>query len=178
MAKQTVNISKKDKENYKLIAINEMTNIKQDDNKQTFSPSITLKITNQFFDKYMKNKLPTPHINIKNTTNAYVYGKLYKKGNVLIGHHDNDIASTGAYDITDGVKFNGEHVYNYCMNIAKKTKKYDWFNPELLQVIKTFYPEILFIGDTYGGDVGASIYVHLDDNKEIDSIIIDNHYFY
>ena len=43
-----------------------------DDNKQTFSPSITLKITNQFFDKYMKNKLPTPHINIKNTTNAYV----------------------------------------------------------------------------------------------------------
>jgi hypothetical protein len=40
---------------------------------------------------------------------------------------------------------------------------------------KAGFTDILFLGQTIGGDVGANIYVHIN-NNEIDSLIIDNTY--
>jgi hypothetical protein len=34
------------------------------------------------------------------------------------------------------------------------------------------FPSVLFLGETPGGDVGASVFVHLNKNKEIDSIVL------
>ena len=43
-------------------------------------------------------------------------------------------------------------------------------------MIKEKYPYVIFIGDTYGGDVGAALYAHYN-GKEVDSLIIDCYYY-
>lgn len=168
-------LTQKEKETHRLIAIDEFLNVESSDSKLSFSSSINLKVTKKFFDQYMRDKLPTPYY--KGNSNAYVYGKLYKKDMIYIGSHSNDVANTGAYDVTDGVKFNSDNIYKYCEIAFKKPKIWNWFDRDFLKVIKTFYPEILFLGETVGGDVGADVYVHLDSDGEINSIMIDNEYF-
>ena len=38
--------------------------------------------------------------------------------------------------------------------------------------------KIIFLDDTVGGNVGASLYAHYDSFSNIDSLIIDNNYFF
>lgn len=169
-------LTQKEKETHKLIAIDEFLNLEPDKGKQTFSSTVTLRVTKKFFDQYMKTKMPTAYMG--NYDNAYVYGKLYKKDLIYVGAHYNDVASTGAYDVTDGIKFDGANIHKFSVDFFKKPRKWDWFDKDFLKIVKTFYPEVLFLGETFGGDVGAAVYVHVDKDNEIDSIMIDNCYFH
>jgi hypothetical protein len=65
------------------------------------------------------------------------------------------------------------------LEIYADGKKYKpWQDRSLLKVVqKQISPRILFVGGTRGGDVGANIYVHLNDKKEVDGLIIDNQSF-
>lgn len=169
-------LTQKEKETYKLIAIDEFVNLQESKEKLGFSSTVILRVTKKFFDQYMKTKMPASHM--ANQSNAYVYGKLYKKDMIYVGSHYNDIANTGAYDVTEGIKFDGSKIHEFSMDFFKKSKTWNWFDKDFLKIVKTFYPEVLFLGETVGGDVGAAVYVHLDKDNEIDSIMIDNDYFH
>ncbi len=52
-----------------------------------------------------------------------------------------------------------------------------WENRAALRRVRKDYPHILFMVDTDGGDVGAHLYVHKT-SGQIDSLIIDNEYFF
>jgi len=126
---------------------------------------------------------------------GYVFGKLYKKSDYKeIGSHGNDVAQTGIIDITsekhqgqqmplkrrdkkqrEKMKSNLEPEID---NIYKSKKyKFDWRNREALQELRKSHPEVLWLGETFGGDVGASYWAHYDKNKEMDSLIVSVSYF-
>jgi hypothetical protein len=104
--------------------------------------------------------------------NAYVFGPLFPmKGYEEIASHNNDAAATGLIDMdiagnTDTID---EDVYQ---NVFSKYG-YDWDDRDLLHEYQEKYPAVIWIGSTWGGDVGATAYAHYDKNGDIDSLIID-----
>lgn len=104
--------------------------------------------------------------------NAYVFGPLFNRDEYSeIASHGNDVAGTGLIDLEiNGYKPSMD--YDFYDEVSQKYN-YDWNNRELLKKFQEKYPGILWIGETYGGDIGASAYAHYDKNIEIDGLIID-----
>jgi hypothetical protein len=108
--------------------------------------------------------------------NAYVFGKLYSTGYYLAGSHNNDGAQTGILNSANikSDEFAKIHDFKLWKKLYFREKFKRWEDRTTLsEVRKTISNRILFVGDTDGGDVGANIFIHLD-NGNIDSIIIDN----
>jgi hypothetical protein len=51
----------------------------------------------------------------------------------------------------------------------------DWDSPANIPILREKLPRVLFLGETVGGDVGATVYIHITDNM-VDSLIINNNY--
>lgn len=118
--------------------------------------------------------------------NAYIFGKLYTSDYYFIGRHGNDMAQTGIVQITGLTKDDIKKFSRYQpiegskkmfdpWDLVYKNLDYKWDNAAALKKIREVISDnILFVGRTYGGDVGASIFVHFDKARNINSIIINN----
>ncbi len=120
--------------------------------------------------------------------NAYVFGKKYPLSTYkLIGSHGNDGAQTGFIDLDILKEFkrhNSKHapkvnISECFLNAFKKPSgSYkSWDDRASLKKVQKELPYIIFLGDTFGGDVGASLYGHFTRGK-LDSIIVDVWYFW
>lgn len=132
---------------------------------------------------YLKlTKRPKIYRRVETASNAYIFGKKYQLDTYKqISSFGNDIAQIGMIDITNFTKDEYNNIiyrdekYGYKINTHHNN---DWENEQLLFEWRSIVtPRILFIGSTDGGDVGAYIYAHYT-NKKIDSIILDNRYFF
>jgi hypothetical protein len=107
-------------------------------------------------------------------TNAYIFGRKYKLETYkFFGDHGNDSAQTGFIDIDLERKIPKE-IWN---NPIWEKTSLSW-NRNDLKIVQKVNPAILWIGETVGGDIGASLYIHKNENNEIDGMIVDNFYFY
>jgi hypothetical protein len=113
--------------------------------------------------------------------NAYLFGKMYPSYE-YVGFHKNDVAQTGIILLNEKKvkKLNNgipDEDYQKILKLIEKNEgKYNhyWDNKPMLDFVHSLgYTQILFIGGTFGGDVGADVLVHLNKNKEVDSLIID-----
>lgn len=113
--------------------------------------------------------------------NAYLFGKKYKPHEYKkIGSHGNDAAQTGIidYDMWDDNFMLSKELKNKWYKIDEKYKySYDSYN-NIKEIRNLSNGAIIFQGETVGGDVGADVYAHYNNRKEIDSLIIDNNYFF
>jgi hypothetical protein len=109
--------------------------------------------------------------------NAYCFGELYKLNEYeLLGVHYNDGGQTGFidYHLYESGKF-----VDYGADVPDEPQIfYSGYDFKLLEEAREKYPSILFCGDTLGGDVGATLYAHYDEFYKINSLIIDNNYFF
>lgn len=153
---------------------------------------IQLKVTNKFLEVLKKK----PKYVLKAGGNAYVFGSTptAESKYYYMGYHGNDVAQTGVLnlsgltrkDMTQKPKQYGTYYsdeltsifdYDKWLKIYMPGKKifHDWEDRKLLpKVQREISNRVLFVGTTHGGDVGANVYVHLNNKKEIDSLIIDN----
>lgn len=103
--------------------------------------------------------------------NAYIFGTVYLfRDYEHLGWHGNDCAMTGFID-KDLV---GD--WETRDSVLERYMGCD-INQKLVRKVRRKEPFILWFGETYGGDVGASLYCHRDTNGEIDSLLVDIHYF-
>uniref|UniRef100_A0A6G6ABL2 Uncharacterized protein n=1 Tax=Borely moumouvirus TaxID=2712067 RepID=A0A6G6ABL2_9VIRU len=147
----------------------------------TFNPKLEkfedhISVNNEMYKLLIKNNY-TDYISEDYCHNAYVFGKLYPLHYYkYVKDHYNDAAQTGFIDldlVKSGVWFKKD----------KKGKKFDW--PEicdwdddnLRKTMRKINKAIIWFGTTHGGDVGASLYIHKT-KGEIDSIIVDNGFFF
>jgi hypothetical protein len=110
--------------------------------------------------------------------NAYIFGRRFPLSQyTFVGDHGNDGAQTGFIDLD--LFANGDKVLDVVLEeFAPKTKSrrgpgISWDDRAALRRVRARLPHILFIGETVGGDVGASLYAHRTHGK-IDGLIIDN----
>jgi hypothetical protein len=110
--------------------------------------------------------------------NAYIFGPRFPLSQyAYVGKHGNDGAQTGFIDLD--LFANGEQVLDVVLQeYMPKTKSrrgpgLAWDDRAALRRVRAQLPHILFIGETVGGDVGASLYAHRTHGK-IDGLIIDN----
>jgi hypothetical protein len=141
----------------------------------TYSPSHRLSpgehiiVTDDMYKKIIKGgKLREDE---RQWYNAYVFGKLHSLGSYkFIGDHGNDVAQTGFVDkdIIDRDGYNAD-IFDS-----------DWFDQSdaTRKMIHKQQPSVLWYGETYGGDVGASLYGHKDSDGNYDSLIVDNNLFF
>ncbi len=166
------------------------------------NPSMTIRIgevyTGGFMNDYVELRVSETFLKVlmkrpkvvrraRESQNAYVFGRLFNKNTYkYAGHHGNDGAQTGIVAMNpyvDGRKITGNPTWRYISGNPTWRAVIDtmksWDQPKVLKrVRKDISSHILFIGDTDGGDVGANVYVHVDAWGEIDSIIIDNDYYF
>jgi hypothetical protein len=109
--------------------------------------------------------------------NAYCFGEFYKLSEYeFLGYHDNDGGQTGFvdYNLYESGKF-----VDYSLDVPDEPQIfYSTYDYKLVEDAREKYPSILFCGDTLGGDVGATLYAHYDQYNKINSLIIDNNYFF
>jgi len=106
--------------------------------------------------------------------NAYIFGKRYPLGEYKkIGSHGNDGAQTGFVDLEKWL--NNQTKSDHDIWSKSYKPKWDWDDRVALKKVQQVYPEMIFVGQTVGGDVGADLYAHYDRKKEIDSLIIENY---
>jgi hypothetical protein len=143
-----------------------------------FMNGVNLKLSYKFY-KILRNK---PKYIKYEDSNTYVFGHLFTTEEsidnkyYIAGTHYNDSGQTGIVYTTkisdDEIETIGdsdlwEEIYDG-FNIP-----YDDYS--LLSLVqKKISPRIFFVGETVGGDVGATVLVHFNKNNEIDSLIIDN----
>ena len=54
-----------------------------------------------------------------------------------------------------------------------------WEEPRVLRLVqKELSKNVVFLGETDFGDFGADVYIHRDGSGKVDSVIIDNDYFF
>jgi len=134
-------------------------------------------------DYNLVKKLPKLYKNQEH--NGYLFGKKFPLNEYkYIGEHYNDGAQTGLINLNllkdvsqNEINKMNTDILDMWKKVKKITKSYSWFQKDLNKMIKKKYPYIIFIGDTYGGDIGAALYAHYN-GKEVDSLIIDCYYFF
>lgn len=106
--------------------------------------------------------------------NGYLFGLLFdKKAYQWIGGHGCDVCQTAIIDLSFNKK-KWDTFHDYHCDIASD---YDYeYDEEIINKLRIKYPEILWIDSTLGCS-GANYYAHYDENKYINSIIIDFSYF-
>lgn len=100
-----------------------------------------------------------------------MFGSLFPKESYkLLGEHGNDVAQTGIVEVS---RYNKKSDYgNMIDNIYGSHYNYDWNNRSGLSRLRRIAPGILWLGETFGGDVGASYYAHCDNLNQIDSLVV------
>lgn len=116
-----------------------------------------------------------------NIGNAYRFGPRYKlhKYKFLLGH-GNDGAQTGFVDVTGATTKELNNLSNSDVwEEATGGFRFSWDAKDVLKKVQVVLPRVVFVGETVGGDVGANLYVHArSKDGVIDSLIIDNEYFF
>jgi hypothetical protein len=110
--------------------------------------------------------------------NAYVFGELFPLYQyVELAAHGNDGAQTGFVDVDH---FNAVAAQNVMDIVLEEygDEGLSWRSRDALLRVRSRLPHVLFIGETVGGDVGAVLYGHRNAAGDIDSLIIDNNYFF
>lgn len=160
-----------DNEGYQTIAICEYFNIDKVD--PFLSGRVVLKVSNEFYNREMKDKSPV-HIEQCTETettsegNAYIYGQEFKQGYVWVGDHLNDAGNTSIFNVTKGLP-TSEKVEQMMKMIDNE---YD--NIEKIKQVREVVPEVLYIGSTLNGDVGASVFIHTNEAGELDGLVISS----
>ena len=128
-------------------------------------------------EKFYQTLLKKPKYVMKNDGNAYIFGpKFPLKDYQFLTGHGNDGAQTGLLDYDLWMKSPEEQASSdlwHKLYLQKGLTRWDT-RKNLLKMREKF-PEILFVGETLGGDVGADMWIHRDKKGEIDSLIIENH---
>lgn len=143
--------------------------------------SYGFKVSDQAYNLLLQ--FPKTYENQEECTNAYLFGPLYPlKEYKCIGEHHNDGGMTGFidYDLLQKARVNKLNEDRLTDEVCKiiTAEGADENLEQTVKKIRDLYPMILFQGPTVGGDVGAKLYIHMDDTRHIDSLIIDNDYFF
>lgn len=127
--------------------------------------------------KFYQTLLRAPKKYKGHGSNAYRFGKSFPVNDFkLIASHGNDAAQTGLIDL-DRYREKSQGVAEYLM-MSGLFKDKPWDDRASLKTLRKNARHILFLGDTVGGDVGANLYAHYGSDGNIDSLIIDNNYFF
>lgn len=134
-------------------------------------------------DKMYNIILNGPKSHSNNSNNGYLFGDLYPLNEYKkLLWHQNVHAATGFLDLDlDLFIFrNNDCDDDEITEITSEFNCNDEEDHKLIVELRERFPEILWIGMTEGGDVGARLYVHYDSHNEINSIIVDtgNGYFF
>jgi hypothetical protein len=116
--------------------------------------------------------------------NAYVFGPMYNPAEYKrISGHGNDAAGTGLIDYDKVLSLVADRPPEVVNRVDRQWRRVlednnvdDW--ESVIQDVRREFPEILFLGNTDMGDVGADLYAHYDNNDEIDSLIIESECFF
>lgn len=132
-------------------------------------------VTNNFYQELRKK----PRQFVSEFGNAYVFGKMFNSNEYKrLLSHGNDGAQTGFVDVTDLTDAQIEKLMDEISgdyDWSNAYPDYDWNHYDGIKKIREDVSDkVVFVGLTVGGDVGADLYVHYNDNKEIDSVIIEN----
>lgn len=112
--------------------------------------------------------------------NAYVFTRIpldLRPGGtpfVRVAKHSNDAAQTGLVDVAlvDAAR---SHFDTHDIIYRAYARNYDWDDRAALAEVQKVVPAVRFLGETRGGDVGASLYAHRDPRTGlVDALIIDN----
>jgi hypothetical protein len=118
---------------------------------------------------------PTSFLGDDGQSNAYRFGPAFPiEEYEYVGGHMNDGAQTGFVDVD---LIDESRSMQDIVNDEFEKCDFDWNNRAALRRVVKKAPEVLFIGETMGGDVGASLHVHRK-GREIDGIIVDNKHFF
>lgn len=144
----------------------------------------TFQVTQDFFNKYINNKWPKYLTkNKKIEAEAYLFGPLFPLNEYQeFTSAWNDGGMMGLWLVLqDESKKKKKILDQYDDDHFKKFKEYKFSrNKKVLQKIVKECRDygLLFFGNTVGGDVGASLMIHVDpETKLIDSFVIDVDYF-
>jgi hypothetical protein len=145
-----------------------------------YGPQITVS------DNLYQAILKAPKKYVGDDSNAYVFGKKYPLSTYkFLGEHGNDGAQTGFIDLDIALRKTkcvewpddiGNEVLKYYRVSKGRTMK-RWDDRIALRQMRKKLPFIIFLGETFGGDVGASLYGHYYGSR-LDSLIIDVWHFY
>jgi hypothetical protein len=135
----------------------------------------SFQVTDEFYKVLLKKPKAYKSYG-SNVSNAYIFGKKYDlKDYKKIRTHGNDAAQTGLID----KKLWKDGAYNEVVAELNKKFAYTYDSAQnVRQVRKLTNGGVIFQGETIGGDIGADLYAHYNASKNIDSLIIDNFYFY
>lgn len=136
-----------------------------------------LRVTDEFIEVLRKK----PKYVTSASGNAYIFGTFYKSKWYYCGSHGNDVAQTGiiALPFKYCPKIQGKsraEIYKIWLQLYGYTKKTHnrWDDRATIKNVRSeISPNILFVGETNGGDVGASVFAHITRGK-IDALVIDN----
>lgn len=165
----------------------------------TFSPyafviqSESILVNDEMHKEILKG--PTRTIHDRNA-NAYIFGRLYEaKDYKKIGEFGNDMANCGIIDVDLSYDMSRKHVAklkSFSSHVLKSMRDpyidaaidkitemysesdYNFEDRKILKEAQKSYPWLMFMGETTGGDVGGLILAHYDQDKNIDSLVIDN----
>jgi hypothetical protein len=145
--------------------------------KKRLSTGLTISVN------FLETLLKKPLAKFGDESNAFVFGPLFPLAEyAFISSHHNNIGQTG---LVNGNALSSKGISTLELRAIDKLIK-DWFMrrpptltiQELREIRRITSGAIVFIGKTVGGDVGASLYAHRSSTGVIDSIIIDNNYFF
>lgn len=109
--------------------------------------------------------------------NAYRFGPRRPLSEYrFVGYHGNDAAQTGFIDL-DLFTAQAQAELPQLARDKYRSKRFDWADRSALKAVRARVPHVLWLGETVGGDVGASLWAHRSKNR-LDSIIVDNNYFF
>lgn len=115
---------------------------------------------------------PTESLEHNGDSTAYIFGPRFplKEYRFAFGH-GNDVAATGFID--------ADLVGGWTEDAERNNKllKLERDDREALLEFRKTYPFLIWLGETYGGDVGVDLFVHRNEQEEIDGIMVDNNYF-
>ena len=133
----------------------------------------------QLSPAFFKTVTKRPKVLRNKKGNAYVFGPLFHRLTYkFAGHHYNDGAQTGIVLMDKNVdvrRITNERVWDRVIDMTTH-----WEDPRVLRMVrKELSKNVVFLGETDGGDGGADVYIHRNRlTDKIDSIIIDNGYFF
>ena len=112
-----------------------------------------------------------------NDSNGYIFGKKFPLSEYqLYASHYNDAAATGFVDPSLFDADQAPEDYDDELVLLEKTNYIH--TPAYSRQVRKKWPWRIWTGETVGGDVGASLYVHMDRWNQIDSLIVDNDYYF